>query len=490
MKVTLREQVYIETDNKEIRTELKMILDKPNPDFSKMKRMGYPTHGIPPRIKMYSMDGDTMVIPRGAITYLKKFIKKYDVKGVDFQDKRTVVDEIEMSTKDLIPFEYQTEAVSHMLKRQQGMVVASCGAGKSIMGVMLMGHLKKPTIIVVHTLELFKQWEDVVNKFLEFPGTVGKIGGGKKTFGHVTIAMIQTLYKLKEPDWKKIQEKFEIFIGDECHHFGANTYMSIMKKITAKYSIGVTATPERKDKKDFIIHAYLGNVIYEVTDEDLADEGRSLTCKVRVCETGRRYNYTKMNEIMTVLSGVMGKDMSRNRLIVDNIKEDLDDDRTVMVLVDRVAHGRILHAMLKDEYLSTEIINGSVDPDTRTKIKNRMIDGKVQVLVANKAIAAEGLDIPIIDSVHIGFWTSNVALMKQMMGRGRRPFKEKENCRVWMYRDIVYKLELDNKTFQETQKEVPSFKYAFNRTTNWVKDQGFDIRTIKPKTGFEKYDVT
>jgi superfamily II DNA or RNA helicase len=672
MFIEIREQLFLRSTNTEITNEIKSLLDKPNPDFLKMKRMGYPTEKIPPRIRMYEIDDGVVIVPRGAWRTVNEVCKKHGVQ-VSYEDNRTVVDEMDIEiSEELTPFWYQEEAINKMIKFQQGMVVApclvgstvinvnrggngkqytlkkmydslhsdgsdlmgknwnrkiktyvrsfngeaivkhlikdviysgyrevykmtlangrhvtgtanhkimtdsgwtelgdclgmyvmcdtlnppsehhvhhidhnhknnsvsnlellpaedharlhsrhtkynfsqgipeysecinieyigmqdvydiiceepyrnfvangivchNCGAGKSVIGCAFIARLRKPTIIVVHTLELFKQWEDMVREHLNFPGKIGKIGGGTKTLGNITIAMIQTLVKLSTKEWSEIQSKFEIFIGDESHHFGAESYIKCMRNIRAKYAIGLTATPKRKDKKDFVIHNYLGNVIYEITDSDLEMMGRSLTCKCKIVETKRNYNYTKMNEIIAVLGTVIAKDKTRNEIIVEKIKEDIDDGRTVLVLIERVAHGKILYSLLKQEQIKVELISGAVDANTRSKIKSKMKTGQLEVLVANKAIAAEGLDIPIIDSVHICFWTSNISLVKQMIGRGRRPYEGKEFCRVWFYKDNVCRTEVDN-NFREVLREVPTFKYSFSRLTSWLESQSFTV---------------
>jgi len=474
MFIEIREQLFLRSTNTEITNEIKSLLDKPNPDYLKLKRMGYPTEKVPPRIRMYEIDEGVVIVPRGAWRTVNEVCKKHGVQ-VSYEDNRTVVDEMEIEiSEELTPFWYQEEAINKMIKFQQGMVVAPCGAGKSVIGCAFIARLRKPTIIVVHTLELFKQWEDMVREHLNFPGKIGKIGGGTKTLGNITIAMIQTLVKSSPKEWSEIQSKFEIFIGDESHHFGAESYIKCMRNIRAKYAIGLTATPKRKDKKDFVIHNYLGNVIYEITDSDLEMMGRSLTCKCKIVETKRNYNYTKMNEMLPVLGTVIAKDKTRNEIIVEKIKEDIDDGRTVLVLIERVAHGKILYSLLKQEQIKVELISGAVDANTRSKIKSKMKTGQLEVLVANKAIAAEGLDIPIIDSVHICFWTSNVSLVKQMIGRGRRPYEGKEFCRVWFYKDNVCRTELDG-NFREVLREVPTFKYSFSRLTSWLESQSFTV---------------
>lgn len=475
MKIEIREQLFITTDNEGLKSDIKVHLDKPNPDFAKLKRMGYPTQGVSPRIRMYENAPDgRLIAPRGAWRAIKEMAQAHD-EPIEFRDTRTVVEPIAVVLKNLEPFWYQTEAVNIMEQTQQGMTVAPCGAGKSVIGCMLIAKIKKPTIIVVHTLELFKQWEEMITKFLSFKGKLGKIGNGKREFGDITIAMIQTLVKLNEREWKELQRRFEIFIGDECHHFGAESYIKLMKKVRSKYNLGLTATPKRKDQKDFIVHNYLGKVIYEISDSDLEMMGRSVTCKCSIVDTNRKYNFTSMNENYIVLGSVIAKDKHRNSIIASKIQEDVDNGKKVLVLVERVVQGKLLLALLRQSGIQAELIAGSVDTDTRTKIKHRMRQGHLDVLVANKQIAAEGLDIPVVDSIHICFWTTNLSLIKQMIGRGRRPFEGKEFCRVWLYHDKILTVETDE-NFQEVMKDAGGFKMNFSRIIKWLRSQAFSVQ--------------
>jgi len=654
MLINMEAQLKLNCTNTNVLDDIKANLDYVNPDYAKLKRMGYPIDGVSPRIRMYDLVDGIVHTPRLSLSMVRGVCAKHGEK-IKINDLRATCGEIEVRLKDLKPFWYQDESIIHMAAKQQGIVVApclvgstivnvnrggngrrysikeiydksrsrwdknikmhvrsyngehivkhpmqgvvysgykevykmtlangkhvtgtanhkimtdsgwteigdclgefvmcdtpnakpsnkkrkkragdqltvsehlkihsehtkynfnqgipeysecvsveyigmedvydivcedpyrnfvangivchNCGSGKSIIGIMFIAQQKKPTIIVVHTLELFKQWEEMIQQYLVYPDKIGKIGGGRKAIGNITIAMIQTLSKLSPKDWEGIKNRFEIMLGDEAHHFGAESYTKIMKNINAKYRLGLTATPKRKDRKDFIIHNHLGNVIYEITDNDLKLMGRSLSCKVRVVDTGRIYNYTKLNEMLSILNTVISKDENRNKIILNCIHQDIEDNKTILVLVDRVIQGKILYKMLKDEGIDAELISGSVNADTRSNIKTKMKDGNVQVLVANKAIAAEGLDIPTIDSVHICFNTSNVSLVKQMIGRGRRALEGKEYCRVWVYKDKVCTIQLDA-NFKESLKEMPGFKYSFQKLRSWFTSQNFEI---------------
>ena len=75
--------------------------------------------------------------------------------------------------------DYQNHAVQDMLRRHRGVLVAPCGAGKTVMALSLIHHRQQKTLILVHTLDLLKQWSNQIQNFLG--QTCGVIGGGKKT---------------------------------------------------------------------------------------------------------------------------------------------------------------------------------------------------------------------------------------------------------------------------------------------------------------------
>ena len=483
MELIAREQLYVRTTNKKIISDLKGLLDKVNPEYQKKKKMGYPVFDIDPRIVMYRIAKDkagneVLVIPRGTGKIVRDLCKKH---GEIFKltDQRTYLNEsIDVFLQEgVTAVWYQAEAVKKMNEFQQGMIEAPCGSGKTVMGCLFIAEKKKKTLVLVHTLDLLMQWQDRIKEFLVGKYTIGQFGNGKKKHGDITIAMIQTISKLSKQEWREFEENYSIFIGDESHHFGAATYINVMQNIKAKYLIGLSATPKRKDGKTFVIHNYLGKVIYTITDDDLATAGRSVTCKVNIVKTGRKYNYSKMGEQPQVLSSEIAKDMERSKLIVEKVCRDLDDGRVPMILTERKFHAKYLISLLKEKGLNFGSITGEVPTELREKIKKQVRDGVLDGLLANKQIAAEGLDIPNIDSVHVAFFTSNESLLKQIFGRGRRVTDGKDHCRIWMYRDYIYKIVLGN-NFNEIPEEAASQRYGWNAITKFCNTNDFDINNV------------
>ena len=219
-------------------------------------------------------------------------------------------------------------------------------------------------------------------------------------------------------------------------------------------------------------------IIYKIEQKDLEQEGKTVSCKINYIHTGIRYNFSKLGESYTAFSSIISKDIERNNLILDCVCRDMDDGRVPLLLTERVFHGRFLLSLLKNKGYDVGLIVGSTPTPIREEIKNKMRDGRLQILVANKQIAAEGLDIPIVDSVHVCFWTAHTGLLKQIIGRGRRSYKDKKYCRVWIYKDFVYKIETDS-NFQEKVVEIGSMKFQFENVKRFFTRERFESITLR-----------
>ncbi|MCI0665329.1 MAG: DEAD/DEAH box helicase family protein, partial [Acidobacteria bacterium] len=99
----------------------------------------------------------------------------------------------------------------------------------------------------MHRQQLLDQWRERLANFLDIqPGDIGQIGGGKTMrTGIVDIGMIQSLNRKGEV--KDMVAEYGHVIVDECHHLSAFTFEQVMKQTKAKYVVGLTATPLRKD---------------------------------------------------------------------------------------------------------------------------------------------------------------------------------------------------------------------------------------------------
>ena len=88
-------------------------------------------------------------------------------------------------------------------------------------------------------------------------GVLGTIGGGKaKPTGKIDIAVMQSLSRKGEIN-PRVANYGQVII-DECHHLSAESFDAILKQTKAKYVLGLTATPIRRDGRQPIIFMQCG----------------------------------------------------------------------------------------------------------------------------------------------------------------------------------------------------------------------------------------
>jgi len=129
----------------------------------------------------------------------------------------------------------------------------------------MIGQRKVNTLVLVHRQQLLDQWQARLAMFLNLPAkSIGQIGGGKNDpSGCVDVAIIQSSHD--KAGVKDFVAEYGQVIVDECHHLSAFTFEQVMKQVKAKYVLGLTATPERKDGHHPIIYMQCGPIRYKLS---------------------------------------------------------------------------------------------------------------------------------------------------------------------------------------------------------------------------------
>ncbi len=115
-----------------------------------------------------------------------------------------------------------------------------------------------------------EQWRLQISSLLGIEKkNIGQIGGGKnKSTGIIDVAMVQSLDTQDGVDDRIANYGFVIM--DECHHVSAFSFEKVLTQAKAKYVLGLTATPYRRDGHQPIIHMQCGPVSYQIKQSDLS----------------------------------------------------------------------------------------------------------------------------------------------------------------------------------------------------------------------------
>jgi len=310
-----------------------------NPEFYKAQKMRISTFDIPRIIGCAELLEKYIALPRGCLDEAQILMQSLGIK-VNIRDERFNGQTIDTRFLGELRHE-QTIAVREMLKHDTGVLCAPTAFGKTVTAAAIIAERKVSTLILVHRTQLMEQWVSRLASFLDIDEKqIGKIGGGKrKSGGLIDIALMQSLNRKGEID--DVIAQYGQIIVDECHHLSAFSFEQILKSSKAKYVLGLTATPIRRDGHHPIIFMQCGPIRHRANDKHTQ---RPFEHEVIPMNTGFRLP-TETDAIHEVYA-YTAQSRSRNEKIVDDVKMALASGRSPLVLTERKDHLFLLSEML------------------------------------------------------------------------------------------------------------------------------------------------
>jgi len=191
---------------------------------------------------------------------------------VPYEDRARQYDELSLALRVARePRPYQREACDAWQgAKGRGVVVLPTGAGKTYVGVLMILAKQRSTLVVAPTLDLVRQWYDLLRT--SFGTEVGVIGGGEFSLKPLTVTTYDSAYIHMET----LGARFGFVIFDECHHLPSEAYALAARLCLAPFRLGLSATPERTDGRDALLTELVGPLVYrkdiiELSGRYLAD---------------------------------------------------------------------------------------------------------------------------------------------------------------------------------------------------------------------------
>ena len=400
-----------------------------NSEYLIKKKLGKNTFGTEPYFRMIEEKEGFVFLPKGFIGKLLRFLTEQKIKFA-FIDERKKLTAVNFSFNAAL-YDYQQTAINVTEKKQMGIIVAPPGSGKTIIGLGIIANKKQPALIIVHRKQLFDQWVERIQSFLGIAEPfIGKIAPGKFKIGsHITVAMIQSLPGSDLTG--NVFKSFGTIIIDECHHVPAKTFREVIKSFSAYFMYGLTATPVRKNNDEKLIFIHIGDVIHE-TQLSSDKSGSSKKVAVIVRETDLVIPFDYKTDKPETLYQILIHDSERNRLIIDDIKAEVNTGKRVLVLTERKAHIDVLYQYLKSNY-EVIVISGD-DSAASKKIKFSQIkDGHFQILIATGQLLGEGADFDNLECLLLAYPFAFEGKLIQYIGRVQR---NEAAPIIYDYRDI------------------------------------------------------
>jgi superfamily II DNA or RNA helicase len=163
------------------------------------------------------------------------------------------------------PRPYQAEALAAWQAGQhRGVVVLPTGAGKTWVACLAIDDRRRSTLVLAPTLDLVRQWYDVLRTTFAVP--VGVVGGGDYDVQTLTVSTYDSAYLHME----HLGDRFGLVVFDECHHLPSAAYALAARAAVAPFRLGLTATPERADGRHADLDELVGPIVYRKDIVDLA----------------------------------------------------------------------------------------------------------------------------------------------------------------------------------------------------------------------------
>lgn len=320
------------------------------------------------------------------------------------------------------------------------LIKANPGWGKTFMGVFLASAIKQRAIVIVHTRYLFDQWIAEIKKSLGIEP--GQIGDKKFEIGDIiTVAMVQTVRN----NLTDLINKFGLVIVDECHHVPAQVFKSIVDKFRARYKIGLTATPWRKDGRHQMLYDYFGGPDKVINTKDR----NRLKPDIIMVESNISFNSNSMIPWGTRLTELYNN-ISYIELVLNLTHAQVERGHLVLTVADRVEFLKTCHDVTDNSAL---IIGSTENRD--------FLSQNLNPVFGSAKIFSEGVDIPPLSSEVLGMPINNRTLQDQLIGRITRKYEGKMHPEV-----IDIKLLGKTGKFQATSR------------INYYIDNGYKIKYI------------
>ena len=312
---------------------------------------------------------------------------------------------------------YQKEAVDaiidHWNEWQRELLVLPTGCGKTVVFNTIAHGRPGNVLILAHRDELIEQARDKYYRMFSEP--TGKIKASDTSIQRVTVGSVQTMMR------RDYSGFFHTVIVDEAHHSISDSYQTVLRQFPEARVLGVTATPDRGDKKS--LARYYEGIAYEYSLRQAVAEGylcnitaRTVPLEIDMSDVKVSCGDFQVDSVAETLEPYLPK-------IAEAIQEYASARKTV-VFCPLISIAQELAGMIP----GAREVNGN-SPDRKETLDWFDKAGPGSVL-CNAMLLTEGWDCPSVDCVVVLRPTKIRSLYAQMIGRGTRISPGKENLLI------------------------------------------------------------
>ncbi|MBL8515081.1 MAG: DEAD/DEAH box helicase family protein [Betaproteobacteria bacterium] len=413
-----------------------------NPEFYKAQAMRMSVWNKPRIIGCAESYPEHIALPRGCLDAALSLLRENGI-DCDLRDERFGGQPLDVPFVGNLRLD-QEAAIAGMLSHDAGVLCAPTAFGKTVTAAAIIARRGVNSLVLVHRTELLKQWHERLQTFLSIgKDVVGTIGGGKaKPTGKIDIAVMQSLSRHGEVN--PLVEDYGQVIVDECHHVGAVSFDAILKRTKAKYVLGLTATPIRRDGQQPIIFMQCGPIrrdgqqpIIFMQCGPIRHSAAKPAGAPHDLEVVQRSRYARIE--LAADAGIqdvfrhIANDTARTAAIAAEVRDAVAHGRKVLVLTERTEHLDAIKAELDNLQQAPFVLHGRMSRKLRAELVadlNALPPNVPRILLATGKLVGEGFDHPPLDTLILAMPVSWKGTLQQYAGRLHREHASKIDVRI------------------------------------------------------------
>lgn len=332
------------------------------------------------------------------------------------------------------PRPYQSQVIDAVERgwseARRQLVVVPTGGGKTIIFAYLARNNPGKTLVLAHREELIEQAADKIHRTTGIRCAVEKADRWAPMDSRVVVASVQTMQGARLERWPA--GHFSLLVCDEAHHAISDSWQRVLSRFRDRANIlGVTATPDRGDKRD--LGECFERVAAEIKLVDLIRDGylapitiRSIPLKVDLSAVKSTAGDLDASQLGSALDPVLPE--------IARVLKIHAAGRRTLAFLPLIDTSKKFVAACQAEGLRAEHVDG-YDAERASKLE-RFGCWEWDVL-SNAMLLTEGYDDPGIDCVLVLRPTRSRPLYSQMIGRGTRTEPLKKDLLIldllWMH---------------------------------------------------------
>jgi superfamily II DNA or RNA helicase len=397
-----------------------------NPEFYKAQTMRISVWNKPRIIGCAENYPQHVALPRGCRDAALTLLRDNGI-ACDLRDERFGGQPLEVSFVGSLRLD-QEAAVSAMLQHDAGVLCAPTAFGKTIAAAAMIARRRVNTLVLVHRTELLKQWQERLQVFLGIDrNAIGTVGGGKaRPTERIDIAVMQSLSR--QGAVNPLVDNYGQVIVDECHHVGAVSFDAILRRTKAKYVLGLTATPIRRDGQQPIIFMQCGPIRYTAARSAGAPQDLDVQPRTRF----ERIDLPQEAGIQEVFR-YLASDRERTTAIAIEVEAAIREGRKVLVLTERTEHLDAIKTALDGQVPAPLVLHGRMSRKQRAALMaelDAIPTDAPRILLATGKLVGEGFDHPPLDTLVLAMPVSWKGTLQQYAGRLHREHAGKTDVRI------------------------------------------------------------